>query len=320
MAAEPLPPVVARRLAGLGDAPEGLLAHRIGQHGQIAVARGGRDIFMAFCPLDVPLSNDALTAIMARFDPAEPLVLRGRYMQAMLACHVLVPDPARAYVMGAGGGRLALVLRYLLGVPAVAGSETDADVLALSRDYFGLADAPGLQIDHADGRAHLAGQGGAAFDHIYVDCFDARGRIPPALVTAEAIAAARGRLAPGGVLAMNVPVTDPLDATALSALQSAFSRIWRWEEGGSQVYFATNGLTVRPDSDALTRLTDRVPFGFDLAEHVAAMTQVAAPGPGSPAPLTDWALFAPRAIAGLRRNDPCPCGSGRKVKHCHGRA
>jgi uncharacterized protein len=26
------------------------------------------------------------------------------------------------------------------------------------------------------------------------------------------------------------------------------------------------------------------------------------------------------AFAGVRRNDPCPCGSGRKFKHCHGRS
>ena len=27
-----------------------------------------------------------------------------------------------------------------------------------------------------------------------------------------------------------------------------------------------------------------------------------------------------RAFAGVQRNDPCPCGSGRKFKQCHGRA
>ena len=25
-----------------------------------------------------------------------------------------------------------------------------------------------------------------------------------------------------------------------------------------------------------------------------------------------------RAFAGVQRNDPCPCGSGRKFKQCHG--
>ena len=27
---------------------------------------------------------------------------------------------------------------------------------------------------------------------------------------------------------------------------------------------------------------------------------------------------APRHIAKIGRNEPCPCGSGRKFKHCHG--
>ena len=26
-----------------------------------------------------------------------------------------------------------------------------------------------------------------------------------------------------------------------------------------------------------------------------------------------------RTFAGVQRNDPCPCGSGRKFKQCHGR-
>jgi hypothetical protein len=27
-----------------------------------------------------------------------------------------------------------------------------------------------------------------------------------------------------------------------------------------------------------------------------------------------------RTFAGAERNDPCPCGSGRKFKQCHGQA
>ena len=27
-----------------------------------------------------------------------------------------------------------------------------------------------------------------------------------------------------------------------------------------------------------------------------------------------------RTFAGVQRNDPCPCGSGRKFKRCHGAA
>lgn len=27
----------------------------------------------------------------------------------------------------------------------------------------------------------------------------------------------------------------------------------------------------------------------------------------------------PSMFVGISRNDPCPCGSGKKFKHCHGR-
>jgi uncharacterized protein len=29
---------------------------------------------------------------------------------------------------------------------------------------------------------------------------------------------------------------------------------------------------------------------------------------------------AQAAFTGAKRNDPCPCGSGKKFKHCHGKA
>ena len=40
--------------------------------------------------------------------------------------------------------------------------------------------------------------------------------------------------------------------------------------------------------------------------------------------LAAWLDFAPveqyrRAAPKVGRNDPCPCGSGKKFKHCHGR-
>ncbi len=32
----------------------------------------------------------------------------------------------------------------------------------------------------------------------------------------------------------------------------------------------------------------------------------------------DQSTNAPRRAAKVRPNDPCPCGSGKKYKHCHG--
>jgi uncharacterized protein len=35
--------------------------------------------------------------------------------------------------------------------------------------------------------------------------------------------------------------------------------------------------------------------------------------------LAKQAVELQKKLAAANRNDPCPCGSGRKYKHCHGR-
>jgi len=39
-----------------------------------------------------------------------------------------------------------------------------------------------------------------------------------------------------------------------------------------------------------------------------------------PRPATPEPAFARNPYAGVGRNDPCPCGSGKKFKKCHGAA
>ena len=36
-------------------------------------------------------------------------------------------------------------------------------------------------------------------------------------------------------------------------------------------------------------------------------------------PLGEDGSLPPEALAGVGRNDPCPCGSGKKYKQCHGK-
>jgi preprotein translocase subunit SecA len=47
------------------------------------------------------------------------------------------------------------------------------------------------------------------------------------------------------------------------------------------------------------------------------------PGPATAAPGEDTEIQLPKVIVRrdtpkVGRNDPCPCGSGKKFKHCHG--
>jgi preprotein translocase subunit SecA len=53
------------------------------------------------------------------------------------------------------------------------------------------------------------------------------------------------------------------------------------------------------------------------AAAAEAEAQPAAPQP-EPAPAQAAAQPDP-AWSNIARNDPCPCGSGEKYKHCHGR-
>jgi preprotein translocase subunit SecA len=56
-------------------------------------------------------------------------------------------------------------------------------------------------------------------------------------------------------------------------------------------------------------------------QHADYDEALAATGPGNGNGDTAVAVAPPFVRAGQKvgRNDPCPCGSGKKYKHCHGR-
>ena len=51
---------------------------------------------------------------------------------------------------------------------------------------------------------------------------------------------------------------------------------------------------------------------YQHADYDEALASAAADPPPAAAPFV-------RAGGKVGRNDPCPCGSGKKYKHCHGR-
>ena len=58
----------------------------------------------------------------------------------------------------------------------------------------------------------------------------------------------------------------------------------------------------------------------DLARQRAAMEAAAAPaGEDFPDASPGFVEADPATWGNPGRNDPCPCGSGKKFKHCHGR-
>ena len=55
-----------------------------------------------------------------------------------------------------------------------------------------------------------------------------------------------------------------------------------------------------------------------MPSHVSNVTYTHPNEDGSVSEEADLASSQPRCRK-VGRNDPCPCGSGKKYKHCHGR-
>ena len=78
---------------------------------------------------------------------------------------------------------------------------------------------------------------------------------------------------------------------------------------------------LHPEPEAALADADPLPQRPAGGGEEAALAGGRAAGP--PLPAADAARATPRRArapwAGTGRNAPCPCGSGRKYKHCHGR-
>jgi hypothetical protein len=61
-----------------------------------------------------------------------------------------------------------------------------------------------------------------------------------------------------------------------------------------------------------------VPYGFEPAEAEAALVEAAATAPIAGASVRTAVVEGFGQMAEVGRNEPCPCGSGRKYKKCHG--
>jgi preprotein translocase subunit SecA len=60
--------------------------------------------------------------------------------------------------------------------------------------------------------------------------------------------------------------------------------------------------------------------GFEQAAAVAAAEDAGAPAPVQAAPSAKPQTVVKDAFDKTPRNAPCPCGSGKKFKQCHGAA
>jgi preprotein translocase subunit SecA len=82
---------------------------------------------------------------------------------------------------------------------------------------------------------------------------------------------------------------------------------------------------VDPAADAVKNLQtsssdDVESSGFDRAARAAAAEGSLPPEAAAPAPTAKQQTVVKDAFDKTPRNAPCPCGSGKKFKQCHGAA
>lgn len=171
----------------LPDPARGILAIEHSPYGEIRIVEMD-DLRLMLIDGMVHTETDTLT-LEAPSDYVSVLDLPGGMFR----------EPGRMLLIGLGGG--AVARRYARRGWSVDAVEIDPAVTRAALGYFGFAPAD-ARVFHMDGRAFLAKSGGL-YDLIIVDAFGSSS-IPFHLVTREAFALMRSRLAPGGAIAMNV--------------------------------------------------------------------------------------------------------------------
>jgi preprotein translocase subunit SecA len=93
----------------------------------------------------------------------------------------------------------------------------------------------------------------------------------------------------------------------------------RHPAAGGATALAQRSAARRAQGVPASRAFDAARYRSQLAARAEAQKQAAQPAAPKEAPAAQ-ASAASEVYAGAGRNDPCPCGSGKKFKKCHGKA
>jgi precorrin-6B methylase 2 len=109
----------------------------------------------------------------------------------------------RVASIGLGAGTIPLFWSRMQPNTTVEAIDISADVIAAA-PCFGVRQSTRLQLIQKDGRKYIESQPDGSYDVIFVDAFDNLDVIPACLKTVEFFQMVSKKLAPGGVLSMNV--------------------------------------------------------------------------------------------------------------------
>jgi spermidine synthase len=158
-------------------------------------------------------------------------VLTGGVWDTFLALPPLLGRPLeRVAILGNAGGTTARAMGVYYPRADIDGVELDPAVTDAGRRYLGLDDNPRLHVHTADARPFLRHSDGG-YDLIVVDAYRPP-YVPFYLATREFFELVRDRLAPGGMVALNVasvPGDTRLARGIATTVAAEFPAVWTWQ-------------------------------------------------------------------------------------------
>jgi spermidine synthase len=333
---------IESRVAFLRDLREGVVYDGPGAGHRIRVLKQGDRLELHFYGGEV--TNQA-SEVISDLEYDRPLHLWAGFTQAMMLGLLWKPRPERVHVLGFGAGRVPMVLHHHFPQVYVESTELDPEVVTVAREYFGIQTDERMRVIVDEGRRYLEHlESDSVFDIIMIDAFSGLGYSPFPLATQEFYEICSSHLSDGGVVVINLMVRDFLIQHKLRTLLECFRDVQGVvvPQDGTIALFASDQpsrsmATVAREAEALQRVhqfespfvehaqrmrpVGRIPEIADVLPHARVLRDNVSP----PAQKTVTAVHAPPSFSStpgskteVGRNDPCPCGSGKKYKKCHG--
>jgi spermidine synthase len=215
-------------------------------------------------------------------DLSDPERLVIPYSRIMLAAALVQPEPRRVLQLGLGGGAMNRYLRKVRPEVFLQTAEIDATVRDMAMEFMGFRPDAQDVVVIEDARVFVR-KNTETWDWILVDAFSG-GSVPPHLKTREFYALLKARLAPGGVVAINLHRSNRLFASDQATLRSVFSQVQLFDVPGTG-----NVVALAFEGPARNlRETDLSRFSGSFREHLGrAVAVYAGPAQTEAAVLTD---------------------------------
>ena len=315
---------VKQRLDPVMRRPDGVL------HAQ---RKAGHDVVVEKTGSLVEMSVRARTGdhgkrVVGLLDLLAPLDLLQLEAQAMMLSLLWTHEPARICLVGFGGGRVPMVFHQHYPAAVIDAVEPDPEMIVLARRYFGIQLDDRLKAIAADGREYLDRLADVKYDAILLDRDRAGMRDPYGMSTREFYEICKSHLTNAGVVVSTFSTDEFLSRERVMTFAASFAHVFQFRAGASQVIFGSDA--AYRDRDALERIEEHyIPRNFTVRELAGNLLPLALEQAdvnfGSILLDADRHKLAQdlsrddSLFSGTRRNDPCPCGSGKKFKKCHGR-